>query len=125
MPSTSSDANASDSAWPQSMPPSSSAVAPALELARELRVDGEALGDAQQLLGQPPQPLLRDTRVSTTVGAPSRGTGSSCDFGGIALPNDARSRSCASRSRAVDRLVTSSLGLVLASARRSSTSCAP
>ena len=47
MPSTSRLANASASAWPQSIPPSSSASRAALELARELRVDGEAVRHAR------------------------------------------------------------------------------
>ena len=42
IPSTSRLANASASAWPQSMPPSSIVAAAALELLRQLRVDGEA-----------------------------------------------------------------------------------
>ena len=62
MPSTSSDANASDSAWPQSIPPSVDRGAPALELLRELRVHRELLGRAQERLGQLRQCLGADRR---------------------------------------------------------------
>ena len=57
MPSTSSDANASASAWPQSMPPSSSAVRAALELAGELRMDREALLHRHELAVERAQPF--------------------------------------------------------------------
>ena len=53
-------ANASDSAWPQSIPPSSRAVTRRSSWRSELRVDREPGRHAQQLLGQPPQALLAD-----------------------------------------------------------------
>ena len=49
MPSTSRLANASDSAWPQSIPPASSAADTPLEHLHELRIHGEPLGDADEL----------------------------------------------------------------------------
>ena len=67
MPSSSREAKASASAWPQSMPPSDDRLAPPLELLRELRVDREAVRDGEQLLVQLAEPLggdRRDDRVS-------------------------------------------------------------
>ena len=49
--------SASASAWPQSIPPASSACHAPLELRRELRVDREALGYGAQLRVQRAQPL--------------------------------------------------------------------
>ena len=60
IPSTSSVENASASAWPQSMPPSSRALRRLSSCRLQLRVHREALGHAQQLLGQRAQPVGRD-----------------------------------------------------------------
>ena len=91
MPSTRSDANASASAWPQSIPPSSSASAAPLELARELRVDREAVRDGARALGRARAAGSAATAVDTS---PSRAGGVARLFlGGSAM--DSRSRSCA------------------------------
>ncbi len=58
----SSDANASASAWPQSIPPSVERSAPSLELAHQLRMRREAVGDAEQLLVERAQPVGADRR---------------------------------------------------------------
>ena len=66
-PSVSSEAKASDSACAQSMPPSApTRLAAALELLDELGVDGEAVGDAQQLVVERRAGGRRETAVCTS-----------------------------------------------------------
>ncbi len=84
MPSSSSVANASASAWPQSIPPSWTLRAPTIELLRELGVDGEALGDAQQLLVEREEPLLGNRGHDPVSLGPGRPTGTG-PAGGRAL----------------------------------------
>ena len=68
-----------------------------LELARELRVDGEALRYAQELVGEAAQAFGGDGGLGSAPTA--NGITPSCSFF-LASPNDAFRRSCASRSSA-------------------------
>ena len=75
----------------------------ALELALELRVDREPVGDAHQLLGQPAQALLAHGGLDRAPARRRACTCSSCVFAGMFWPNEARSRSCASCRRVPSR----------------------
>ena len=86
-------------------------AAPALELLRELRVDGEAVGHAQQLLVQLAQPLGGDGRhdLARRVDA---GCGPRARPAGTSWPKVALRRSCAALSLVVDRSAEA-LGVLL------------
>ena len=105
----SSEAKASASAWPQSMPPSSSARGRRSSCRWSFGLTVKPSG-TRASCSVSRRSRLRLTTVSTYVFA-SRGTASSCDFAGISWPNEARSRSCASCSRA-STSATIALGLV-------------
>ena len=81
MPSTSSDANASASAWPQSIPPSSSASRRRSSCFSSFGCTREPVGHAQQLLVELAQPRGGDGRVTIVLVARA---GMRCSTGVVA-----------------------------------------
>ena len=95
MPSASRLAKASDSAWPQSMPPVVERLGSPFEHADELRIDGEALGNADELC-RSSRRRSAGTAVSTVASAET-GVSSPCPAAGAT--RDVLSVSCAARIR--------------------------